>query len=272
MAEQVTVKGLSKRKLYMMLAGGLAVILTVSAVLTSWLTAREFEILIPRMTSGTSGENPILDVDAVIQNLQSASKAQAAERKQNRKLKEALKLIEAEEYAQAIPMLEDLREQLENSEELGPVIRSTLAELYYYTGQYNRCTVLCGDILFKNEDTEGFYSFMSAISKLQLADYDGAAEDLTNALDRGYTEKAMCYYFRGVTYLVQEQFETAMPDFKAALDAGYDKTECYYNYGICAYVAEQYEVAAEAFHTVVERNDDAEYTQGAQTLLDTLTE
>ncbi|NCB91907.1 MAG: hypothetical protein EOM40_04950 [Clostridia bacterium] len=217
------------RKLWVrVVAGSLALILLVSGVIyyllpdPSYAVMRQDDETKDMLREQTEaimslGINPLDLIKQVkeAQNLQS-NLTQAYDT--------AVTSIQNQQYDKAIESVNYLMENLNDTEdeETKDQLEMTLAELYFAAGDYEQADTISTRIIDKAEDTNGYYSFIRGIARIQKEDYEAGILDLKNAVEAGYEEKALCDTQIALASYYVGNYEEVISYGNSALEAGID--------------------------------------------------
>ena len=242
-----------------LIAGALAVIILVSALVYRWYTKHEVEQLMETVSRMQSVDEKAYESYAI--------PVEALRLPEQDALQDAVKLIEEERYEEAIPVLEQVRESdYAQDTEVYTALTMALAELCFTTEDFAKAAENGEAVLKADADPDGYYRFLSALALLQTGDYGKAVTHMETLYNNEQTEEYA--YYLGVSRMANESYAEAKTAFADALERGMEDTACHYNLGLCALMDEDYDTAKTAFSAVVEANDDEELAASATELLD----
>lgn len=141
------------------------------------------------------------------------------------------------------------RESYEKAYQLDPesianVLNSARNE--YLLGNYEAAIQGYDAYLSLEDDADGTVHFLRGVAYMQLAEYQKAAADLEQAIERGYAERALSYEQLSICYYALEDYERVLSVGEEALEDRSDQITyeaLYQRMGVAAMSLERYEEA-----------------------------
>ena len=244
------------------LIAAVIVIAMVASVASYYFQTRTDEILsAPAEVENDGGTVTVSDVNAR-ERMEAIGSAVDLQDALNADYQNAMALIEEGEYAQAVPMLEELYTYLSEDESVGMSLRMTLAELYYLTDAYNDCHNMCCDIIDRGEDTGGTYTLLDGLALMNSEDYERSITMLEKALEAGYSDEGTVRSQIMLDYYYMGDYDAAAEAGEALLgsEAG-DEVANVVHYIVAMSLLQQgsYQASLEHFDALIEALPDGEY-------------